>query len=116
MKLAVIRRTVGLYKTGVSLIPRVNIICGAPRSTRLLSRMSESKLKKPYQPTPEQLALAEERRQKKAALKAAQKETEKREQDDRSRIFPREWLPITKPAPKDLTTKVMTWNVSYISS
>ena len=75
--------------------------------------MSESKRKRPYQPTPEQLALAEERRKKKAAIKAAQKEAEKIEEEDRSHIFPREWLSTTRPQPEDVTIKVMTWNVSY---
>ncbi|KAK7694810.1 hypothetical protein QCA50_001998 [Cerrena zonata] len=72
--------------------------------------MSEVKTKKPYQPTPEQIAQAEARRIKKAAQKEAQKEKERQEQEERGQIFPREWLSIDQPEPESVTVKVMTWN------
>lgn len=110
LKLAAILFRIKPYNTSV-LSSRRAISC-VPFSQ--LARMSEGEPKKRYQPTPEQLALAEERRLTKAAHKAAQKEKEKHEVEERSRIFSRDWLSIDLPVPGNVAVKVMTWNVSYL--
>lgn len=61
-----------------------------------------------FHPTPEQLALVEVRRLK----KLAKMEKAKQEEEERSRILPREWLSIQPPAPDGVSVKIMSWNVS----
>ncbi len=75
-------------------------------STRYLHAMS-----KPYQPTPEDLAKAEQRRLKKeqAKLNAAPKPD-----DDQGTILPREWLATSSQTANTSghMIRLMTWNVS----
>lgn len=70
---------------------------------------------KPYQPTPEQIALAEEKRAKRAKL-AATTPTAPRVtvvDDVKGHILPRKWidLPKTKGSNELMRLKVLTWNV-----
>ena len=60
-----------------------------------------------YELTPEQQALAEERRQK----RIQQKEAVREQEDPRSKILRREWLQLSDPRGDRLRVKVMTWNV-----
>ncbi|CAL1695497.1 unnamed protein product [Somion occarium] len=60
-----------------------------------------------FHPTPEQLALVEVRRLK----KLAKMEKAKQEEEERSRILPREWLSIQPPAPDGVSVKIMSWNL-----
>ncbi|KAI0080079.1 Endonuclease/exonuclease/phosphatase [Panus rudis PR-1116 ss-1] len=62
---------------------------------------------KPFQPTEEQVALAEARRLK----KLQQQQRAKEEEEARGRILPREWLSIQDPPSESVTVKVMTWNL-----
>lgn len=71
-------------------------------------------MSKPYQPTPEDLAKAEQRRLKKeqAKLNAAPKTD-----DERGSILPREWLEISSQTANTSgqMIRLMTWNVSTFS-
>ena len=72
-------------------------------------------MSKGFQPTPEQRALADERKRKKAekaknaALEAA------REEEERSRIFPRDWIDIQAlvSSADRHHARVMSWNVRF---
>lgn len=68
--------------------------------------------KKPYKPTPEQLALAEARRLKKERL-AAQTTSAVPGSERQSTIKPRDWLEVQSTAKRevDFCVKVFTWNV-----
>lgn len=63
-----------------------------------------------YELTPEQLALAEERR-----LKRLEREKEKAEAakhlDPSGQILDRQWMKLKEPADGTQTVKVTTWNV-----
>lgn len=71
------------------------------------SKMSRNR----YELTPEQLALAEARRQKRMHAK----ENTAPKEDPRSKILAREWLQIGQPQADDQRVKVMTWNVCSTS-
>ncbi|KIP12400.1 hypothetical protein PHLGIDRAFT_27244 [Phlebiopsis gigantea 11061_1 CR5-6] len=60
-----------------------------------------------YELTPEQLALAEERRQQRLQQK---QKGEAPQTDPRSKILTREWLKLADPPEGTVRVKVMTWN------
>lgn len=69
-----------------------------------------------YQPTLEQIALAEEKRAKRAKLAATIPTAPKAIVVDvvKGRILPRKWinLPTTEGSKESMRVKIMTWNVS----
>ena len=72
-------------------------------------------MSKPYQPTPEQIALAEQKRAKRAQLATAGNPKAAPVVDDaKGLILPRKWidLPTPESSNKCMRFKIMTWNVS----
>ena len=65
-----------------------------------------------YELTPEQLALAEEKRQQRLRQK---EKAEAPQADPRSKILAREWLKLADPQEDTVRLKVMTWNVCITS-
>lgn len=63
-----------------------------------------------YVLTPEQLAIAEERRLKKLEREKEQA-TKAKQQDPRGRILSRQWIQLKEPVDGRQTVKVMTWNM-----
>lgn len=67
----------------------------------------------PYQLTPEQIALQEERKRKKEAAKAAVPDDPHvpTNEDALDKILERDWVKTRAPRTLSSSVKVMTWNV-----
>ncbi|KAJ8494599.1 hypothetical protein ONZ51_g2241 [Trametes cubensis] len=68
---------------------------------------------KRYQPTPEDLAKAEQRRLKREQAKANAAQASTNVEDERARILPREWIDLTPQivSADGQRARVMTWNI-----
>ncbi|KAF7966069.1 hypothetical protein HWV62_40224 [Athelia sp. TMB] len=76
-------------------------------------------MSKPYQPTPEQIARAEQKRAKRAQLATAGKPKASPVVDDtKGLILPRKWIDLPTPEPliNSMRVKIMTWNVTACSN
>ena len=72
---------------------------------------------KRYQPTPEDLAKAEQRRLKREQAKANAAQASTSVEDERARILPREWVDLSSQivSTGGQRVRVMTWNVGTVS-
>lgn len=71
-------------------------------------------MSKHYQPTPEQIALSEERKAKRRMKLAAMPTATPTADDTKGRILERKWIELPVPQNVDATRRIkfMTWNVS----
>ncbi len=71
-------------------------------------------MSRPYQPTAEDIAKAEQRRIKR---EQAKKTAPPAVEDDKGQILPREWLDVSPhlASSEGHTIRIMTWNVSNVT-